>query len=133
MLDHDNLLTAIKARINATSALSAIHNKVAYGLGVGLARPYARVSLLEGPPQETYGQSTIDRVLVTFSVFSGDLAQANSLAKAIANAFTSSPLALTGQTNLRAQRLGGRVLVEGNEAKNLVYQSAVDIAFWVQS
>lgn len=136
MFDIGDLMTAIKGKIDDTSALSQIHGKFYWGLGLqGVipSRPHARGSLIGGNPQQAYGGSSVDKVLVTFAVFANTLATANSLAKAISQTFAGQTLDLNDQKSVHAVRRGCRVLIEGTDAKTLVYRSEVDIEAWVSS
>jgi hypothetical protein len=132
-IDFDDLLEKVVSRVNATSALSTVASKVFFGLvKEGTARPYVRVSLVETVPTYAY-VATLDRALVQISAFANTLASANDLGKAISDAFHGSSLTLSGQTNVQSVKRGQKVLVDGKDAKNIVYHAAVQIEFFVQT
>lgn len=134
MLDNDNLLTAIVAAIQAEASLSTLKDKTFVGLSPKpLAKPFCRLSLVEGEADYTFGGEGLYPVVVQFSVFDNSLATANELAKAINELFHNKALVLSGQINLIGLKRAGRVLVEGQDTTGPVYHALTSIEFTVQA
>ena len=137
MFDLQDLFVTVHTKIGDTAALADIHGEKTY-LGQSFKRferPHCRVTLIPVlKPDRTFDGTNLDRVTLSFSVFSSSLAEANALAKRIAETFVGvGTITLDEDVCLSVRRVGASVGHEGNDAKTFVYRASVDLEFFLQS
>lgn len=124
MVDVDNILTAVIAKLHTGSELALLAGKIFTGQDtVNLAKPYGRLVFMSGSPDLQYNGNAVDHCLIQFDVFATSLATANALNKAAMLKLAGQILVLSGQTMVHCVRRNYGVMVEGKETTALVYHS----------
>lgn len=136
----NQLLTAIKNKIQATSALSSLQGRTYYGAIGRKTRiedgPYMRISCLTDSVDHAYGAPAFqDHYVMQFSIWSTSATTADALLDSLIVAFNGVTLTLTADKNTHSFRTGRGLLKEPVDAADSspIFQSFATFEFWVRN
>lgn len=125
------LTAAINTKIAATSALSALVGRTAFGY-TNVDNPKCHLAIVGDVFEAGYQHKLMTTIRMQFSVFADTIKQASDIQTAIGNTFHAASLSLaTGEYISGQLSSGTTLLVEGELPGRLIYHAITIVEFRV--